>query len=302
MKVAVTGGTGFVGKHLVRHLLDHGHEVIVISRRASVSPYGAAVITWEHMERNPSVMEGTEVIVNLAGESINQRWTKSAKERILSSRIEAAHRIASIVARLEHKPRVVINGSGMSIYGTSEADSSNEESPKRIVDFLSGVVEVWERAAEGIKGVRLVKIRTGLVLGNDGGALPKMLLPYRLGVGGRIGSGKQWNSWIHIDDLVRLLVFCMERGDICGPVNATAPFPVRNDEFGRTIGCMLSRPHWMPVPGFMFQLLFGELSELLLKGQRVLPGVLQKNGFAFQFPTIDEALRDLLRSGSGERK
>lgn len=295
MKVAVAGGSGFIGGHLVRHLLDRGAEVSIISRRDGAGPHGVQSVTWRQLEETPSVMEGTDAIVNLAGESINQRWTPAAKQRIIDSRLEAAERIARLVERLERKPRVVVNGSGMSIYGTSEADTYDETSPARNVDFLSGVVQLWEQTADRIPDVRLVKIRIGLVLGRDGGALPKMVLPYRLGVGGRIGSGRQWNSWIHVTDMARLIAFCIENEEIRGPVNATAPQPVQSDEFGRLVARVLGRPHWLPVPAAAFKLLFGELSDLLLKGQRVLPRVLLEHGFAFRYATLEEALRDLYR-------
>jgi uncharacterized protein (TIGR01777 family) len=188
---------------------------------------------------------------------------------------------------------VVINASGMSIYGTSLNDTYDERSPHHIVDFLSGIVEEWEQAADQIKGVRVVKIRIGLVIGKDGGAFPKMLLPYKLGVGGKIGSGNQWISWIHIDDMVQLIDTCIQNEQISGPVNATAPNPVTNDQFGRAIAAAWHRPHWFPLPAFMLKLMFGELSTLLLDGQKVLPHVLLNHGFEFKYPTIDQALRDL---------
>jgi uncharacterized protein (TIGR01777 family) len=294
MKIAVTGGTGFIGSHLISFLLQSGHEVILISRSASPSPdKGITQVTWKQLLAAPSLYEGTDAIVNLAGESINQRWTESAKKRILYSRLQAAEQIARFVDALRIKPKVVINASGMSIYGTSLHDSYDERSPHRIVDFLSGVVEQWEHAVDQIKETRIVKIRVGLVIGHDGGAFPKMALPYKLGVGGKIGSGNQWMSWIHIDDMVRLIDTCIHNEEITGPVNATAPNPVTNDQFGRAIAAAWHRPHWFPLPAFLFKLIFGELSTLLLDGQKVLPHVLLSHGFQFQYTTIDQALRNM---------
>ncbi|MFD0698631.1 TIGR01777 family oxidoreductase [Paenibacillus sp. GCM10027628] len=295
MKIAVTGGTGFIGGRLINYLLREGHEVINISRSAAIHTHGVPTVSWEHLEETPSLLEGIDAIVNLAGESINQRWTSKAKERIVQSRQKAAAQVAKLVNRLEVKPKVVVNASGMSIYGTSETETFDERSPHRVVDFLSGVSEAWEQAADQIHGTRIVKVRVGLVLDGREGAFPKMALPYKLGVGGPIGSGKQWLSWIHIDDMVRLISFCLEHEAISGPVNATAPNPVTNKEFGKVLAKTLRRPDWFPLPAFVMKLAFGELSVLLLEGQKVLPRVLLEHGFDFNYTTVDKALADILR-------
>jgi uncharacterized protein len=291
--IIVTGGTGFVGGHFIDYFINHGDRVTVISRTAKLrGRQGVAYVTWSQVEAADSSLEGADAIVHLAGETINQRWTNKAKERILQSRLTTTTRIAKLVSQLQNKPKVVISGSGMSIYGTSETDSYDESSPARITDFLADVVRQWEGAADSITDTRLVKIRIGLVLGN-GGALPPMALPYRLFGGGRVGSGRQWLSWIHINDMVRLIDFCIRNESITGPVNATAPNPLRNDDFGRTIGKVLRRPHWFPVPSFLFKAIFGELSVLLLKGQRVIPRKLLDHGFEFQYSTLEPALKDV---------
>lgn len=295
MKIAVAGGTGFIGTHLIDYLRKLGDEVILVSRSANGSNrFGLPVVTWNAMLAEKERLEGLDAFVNLSGESINQRWTQEAKKRILQSRLDTAEQLGKLIDALEAKPKAVINGSGMSIYGTSETDSYDERSPQRLTDFLAGVVEQWEKAVdEQVRGPRTVKLRIGLVLGTDGGALPQMALPYKLGVGGRVGSGKHWMSWIHIDDMVRLIRYCAEREDLAGPVNATAPYPVTNDQFGRALGRAIHRPHWMPVPSFTLKLLFGELSVLLLKGQKVIPRAALEHGFMYHFPTIDEALGEL---------
>lgn len=294
MKIAVAGGTGFVGRHLTAYLRGQGDEVVLISRSNKGSEgNGIPVLTWEELAASQDRLEGVDGIVNLAGASINQRWTDEAKRQILGSRLDTVERLAHIVNRLQTKPRVVISGSAMAIYGTSESDTYDEQSPERVVDFLSGVVHKWEAAANQIRGPRLVKLRTGVVLGKDGGALPKMALPYRLGVGGRIGNGKQWLSWIHIEDMVRLIRFCLEREEISGPVNATAPHPATNEQFGEAISKAMGRPNWLPVPSIAFKLAFGEMSELLLSGQRVLPRAAMEHGFAYRYETIGRALTNL---------
>ncbi|MBP1989293.1 TIGR01777 family oxidoreductase [Paenibacillus eucommiae] len=294
MKIMITGGSGFVGGHLIPFLQSNGHHVILVSRSASTdSGLDVTKVTWNQLREESAALEGIDAIVNLAGESINQRWTPAAKKRILESRLQAAGQISDFINRLKVKPKVVVNASGMSIYGDSETEAFDERSPHRVVDFLSGIVEKWEQAADQIKGTRIVKIRIGVVLGNDGGAFPKMALPYKLGIGGRVGSGKQWISWVHIEDMVRLIAYCIEHETINGPVNATAPSPVTNDQFGRAIARSLRRPHWFPVPSFMMKLVFGELSTLLLDGQKVIPRALLEHGFTFKFPGVDQALQDL---------
>jgi hypothetical protein len=296
MRVAVTGGTGFIGRALVRALLDRGDEVRVVTRRRgklNLEHPNLTESTWEELSGRPGLLEETDAIVNLAGETINRRWTKSAKDRVLKSRLDAAGAVADWVLAMRNKP-VVVNASGISYYGMSETETFDERSPGRVTDFLSAVVKEWEEAADRIPARRLVKLRVGLVLGADGGAFPLMVLPYRLFVGGRVGSGRQWISWIHIEDMTRLILFCIDNDAVSGPVNASAPEPVTNDRFGRAVAAALGRPHWFPVPAALMRLVFGELSVLLLTGQRALPNAALEAGFTFRYPTIDEAVRQLL--------
>ncbi|TCN00659.1 hypothetical protein EV294_101107 [Paenibacillus sp. BK033] len=297
MRVAVTGGTGFVGRALVKALLERGDEVTVVSRKGkpSASPQHAKLhhMTWDELAASPPLLEGTDIIVNLAGESINQRWNEASKQRVLHSRIDAAARIAKLVTELNIKPEAVINASGISAYGNSLTATFAEDSPLKATDFLSGVVEHWEKAADSIPVKRLVKLRVGVVLNRTGGAFPLMSLPHRLFAGGRLGSGSQWLSWIHLEDLVRLILFCMDHREIQGPVNASAPEPVTNDQFGRALGTAFGRPHWLPTPAFLLKAVLGEMSSLLLEGQRALPRKALENGFAFNYPTIDSAMKQL---------
>ncbi|REE67257.1 hypothetical protein A8990_14413 [Paenibacillus taihuensis] len=297
MKVAVTGGTGYVGSLVVKALLARGDEVWIISRSSNkqTAKPGLHLLSWQELASNPAKLEGVDAIVNLAGESINRRWTKEGKHAILQSRLDAARAIEQFVSAVDVKPRVVVNASGISIYGNSAPDeaAADESSPSRIHDFLASVVEKWETAADHIPVDRLVKLRIGLVLGMHGGAFPKMMLPYRLGIGGRMGSGKQWIPWIHEDDMTRLILFCLDNPNVTGPVNACAPEPVTNDEFGRAIGKASGRPHWFPVPAFPLKAALGELSILLLEGSRAVPRKALDNGFTFTYSTIGEALKQL---------
>ena len=298
MKVAVAGGTGFIGKALVQALADRGDDVWIVSRSRGEGAYDGRIgrISWEELSRDASPLRGTDAIVNLSGETINQRWTPAAKQRILESRIWSAARVAELVQALGAAPGAVVNASGSAVYGSEGDTLVDEESPTAETDYLSEVARQWEAAADEIPAKRLVKLRIGVVLDRKGGAFPLMALPSRFFGGGRIGSGKQPLSWIHIDDMVRLILFCLDHQEISGPVNASAPDPVTNDEFGRAVGRAMGRPHWLPVPAFAMKALFGEMSVLLLGGQRVWPKKALDNGFEFRYPTLDSALRQLTGS------
>ncbi|PZD94938.1 TIGR01777 family protein [Paenibacillus sambharensis] len=296
MRVAVTGGTGFIGSRLVDRLLDRGDDVWIITRSVGhvmKRHPKLRAMTWDQINNGTHGVKQLDALVNLAGESINQRWTDAAKQRIMQSRLKAAAGLERLVESLEHRPMVVVNASGISYYGTSETETFTENSPQQITDFLAEVVDKWEEAADRIPTDRLVKLRVGIVLSAKGGAFPLMALPYRLFGGGRVGSGKQWISWIHIEDMLRLILFCLDQ-DMTGPVNAVAPDPVTNDRFGRAIGRAMKRPHWFPVPAALMRTLFGELSVLLLEGQKCLPQAALDAGFEYRYPTIDQAMQDLV--------
>ncbi|MUT68073.1 TIGR01777 family oxidoreductase [Paenibacillus sp. NEAU-GSW1] len=302
MQVAVAGGTGFIGKAVVNALLARNDEVWIISRtgRAQGSPTakGLHYATWSELAEHPSKLEGIHAIINLAGESIGQRWTSGAKKRVLDSRLQAAGRIARLAASLRSKPEVVINASGISAYGSSYTQTFDEWSPMAVTDFLSDVVKQWEAAANAIEAERLVKLRVGLVMDAKGGAFPMMALPHKLFGGGPLGGGKQWLSWIHLEDMVRLILFCLDNREVRGPVNGSAPEPVTNDQFGRALGRAYGRPHWFPVPAFLLKTVLGEMSSLLLDGQRAVPRKSLELGFQFRYNDIDSALQQL----AGKRK
>ncbi|WP_449601578.1 TIGR01777 family oxidoreductase [Paenibacillus sp. Marseille-Q9583] len=297
MKYVICGGTGFIGSELTKYLLQAGNEIAIVGRNLpKAAPYHPKLTyhTWDSLNADSTPVENADTLVNLAGASLSQRWSQSGKKAIMQSRLWACSAAAKLLARLKHKPSVVIQASAVAIYGTSLQDTFNESSPAHVMDFPSDVVKTWEEASdEAYKNIRMIKLRTGVVLGNESGAFPKMKLPYLLGFGGNIGTGNQWVSWIHLTDIVRLIDFCIQNPEISGPVNATAPHPVTNEEFGRTIGRVYKRPHWFPLPAFLLKAAVGELSEILLKGQRVLPSAALEQGFNFTFPTLQTALEDL---------
>ncbi len=293
MKIAIAGGTGFIGTHLVNYLIEQQHEVLLITRSKTRTNQKANYITWDELDRDSQSIESLDAWVNLAGETINQRWTPAAKARIIDSRVNIIHHMAEIIAKLESKPKVIINSSAIGYYGTSDTKTFTEDSRTTAKDFLAEVVMKWEQATEQFKGIRVVKIRTGLVLGLDGGPLPSMVMPYRIGVGGTVGNGTQWVSWIHIADIVRIIEFCIVDETIVGAVNATSPNPVIMKQMGKAIAKAWHRPHFLPVPSFMLKLMFGEMSLLVLEGQRVLPAVLNKHSYVFQYKEVEAALRQL---------
>ncbi|MCD9024042.1 TIGR01777 family oxidoreductase [Cohnella silvisoli] len=301
MRLMLCGGTGFIGKALTQALLSRGDEVWIVTRTVPVKPpYDATLphphyVTWAEWKSDANRMGDIDGIVNLAGESINQRWSEKAKERILSSRIEAAANIADNLGRMNSPPNVVVNASGISLYGHSGEQVFDESSSARPADFLGTTVVEWEKAADRIPVRRLVKLRIGLVCAREGGAFPLIHLPYRLFGGGRMGNGKQGLPWIHLQDMVSLILFCLDNPAISGPVNAVAPDPVSNDEFGRILGKVTRRPHWFPVPAVLLRSILGEMSTLVLFGQKAMPRKALEHGFVFAFPKLEGALREITR-------
>jgi uncharacterized protein (TIGR01777 family) len=301
MRLLLCGGTGFIGKALTQALLSRGDEVCIITRNKPLNPpFDPAMphptyVTWAEWNADPDRLSGFDGIVNLTGESINQRWTRKAKERIVASRVEAAARIADYIRRMSSPPAVVVNSSGISLYGHSSKMVFDESSPASPADFLGDTIIEWEKAADQIPVQRLVKLRIGLVCAREGGAFPLIRLPYHLFGGGRIGNGKQGMPWIHLQDMVSLILFCLDHSELSGPVNAVAPEPVSNDEFGRMLGRVTHRPHWFPVPAILLRSVLGEMSTLVLTGPKAMPRKLLDHGFVFAFPKLEGALRDITR-------
>ena len=299
MRVVVAGGTGFLGRALAPALLGKGHEVVVVTRdpaRASLLA-GARAASWADL---PRVVDGAGAVVNLAGETISRRWTASAKERIVASRVEAAARVGEALRAASARPAVLLNASAVGFYG-DRGDEELSESSGAGGGFLAETVVEWESAARRAapEGVRLVLPRIGIVLGEEGGALAKMLPPFRLGLGGPLGSGRQWMPWIHRDDLVSLVVEALGDHRFEGPVNAVAPAPVTMREFAATLGRVLRRPAVAPAPAFAIRAALGEMSGLVLEGQRALPAKALSLGFRFRFERLEPALRDLLAPARG---
>jgi uncharacterized protein (TIGR01777 family) len=301
MRVLITGGSGLIGRALAASLARDGNEVIIISRRPERIiglPEGARAERWDGRtgEGWYSLADGTDAIINLAGENISSgRWTDERKRSILESRLNAGRAIVEAVEMAAHKPRVAIQASGVGYYGPHGDEEIMEDTPPGH-DFLARVAVDWENSTAPLEalGVRRIVIRTGVVLSTAGGALPRMMLPFRFFTGGRLGSGQQWFPWIHIADEVGAIRFLIENETAHGPFNLAAPTPLTNTEFSHLLGQRLRRPALMPIPGFTLRMLFGEMATAILDGQRAIPQNLLQLGFAFQFPEAGPALRGLL--------
>ncbi|MCB2253072.1 TIGR01777 family oxidoreductase [Pseudomonas chlororaphis] len=296
MHILLTGGTGLIGRQLCRHWLTQGHRLTVWSRRPDQVPAlcGAQVRGIARLEE--LAQEPLDAIVNLAGAPIADRpWTHKRKALLWSSRITLTESLLGWLENREQKPGLLISGSAVGWYGDGGERELNEDSPPVSEDFASQLCIAWEETAQRAEamGVRVVLIRTGLVLAAEGGFLSRLLLPFKLALGGPIGNGRQWMPWIHIKDQIALIDFLLHRNDASGPYNACAPTPVRNREFAKTLGRVLHRPAVLPVPAFALRLGLGELSLLLLGGQRTVPARLLAAGFTFQFTDLRAALDDL---------
>lgn len=298
MKIIVAGGSGFLGGPLVQRLVARGDEVAVLTRDPAKVRVGRPV-EWHPPEQGSWSAEvaGADAVINLAGENIGDgRWTPERKRRLLASRLDAT---SALVAAMKNgaKPQTLVNASAIGYYGP-RGDEVLDESAPRGQGFLAELVERWEAAArQAPQSARLVILRFGVVLDKSGGALAKMLLPFRLGVGGPIGNGRQWMSWVDRDDALRTVEWALDRGEARDVYNVTAPDPVRNRDFTRALGRALHRPAVMPVPAFALRLLFGEMAdEALLSGQRVVSPRIEGEGFAFEARTLEQSLRRILSS------
>jgi uncharacterized protein (TIGR01777 family) len=291
--VAITGASGLIGRALQARLRLNGKRVRCLTR--SESPDRPDDIVWDPMrgKLEPHELEGAEAVVHLAGEPIAQRWTGARREAIRESRVRGTELLARAIVALDVKPRVLLSGSAVGYYGGRGDEPVDEESAPG-TDFLAGVAREWEHATGAAQdaGVRVVLMRSGVVLSPHGGMLERLLPPFRLGVGGPIGTGRQWISWIGLDDYLRAAEHAMATTGLHGPVNLVAPNPVTNAEFAATLGRVLGRPALVPVPSFALELLYGEMARAtILAGQRVAPKALLRNGFHFAHPTLEEALR-----------
>ncbi len=311
MNIMIAGGTGFVGQALTAALLSRGHDVYILTRNADrdfgekaddqVDERGKVhYIPWSRGMVEQPVREALPVIdaiVNLAGESLNSgRWTAKRKQRIVQSRVQSTKGLVEMIEAMSIKPKVMINASAIGYYGISKTAVMTEQSPAGN-DFLANVVQQWEKEANRAQSmVRVVCMRFGLILGKNGGALPTIAMAYRMYMGGTLGSGNQFYSWIHIDDIVGMICFALQETSVHGIFNAVSPNPVVMREFGKTLASVLQRPHWLPAPGFAIRAVLGEMSILVLEGQRVLPERMLEQGYVFRHPTLREALQNIYSS------
>jgi hypothetical protein len=282
VNVTITGASGFLGTRLTQRLQEAKHTVRAVSRKSMESGQFA------------DDLASADAVVHLAGEPVAQRWTEAVKKRIYDSRVEGTRHLVNVLSKQSQRPRVLVCASAVGYYG-SRGDQILTEASSPGADFLARVVVGWEEAAQLAEslGLRVVRLRFGMVLG-QGGALARLLPPFRFGLGGRLGSGHQWMAWIHIEDAVNLILFALDYAAVRGAVNATAPHPVTNEEFTGRLAIELHRPAILPIPVFALKLAFGEMSEVLLASQRVLPTVAKSAGFRFQYPDLQGALANVI--------
>jgi uncharacterized protein len=306
MRVVVTGATGLIGRALIGALRERGDEVVALARdadraRAALGG-GVEAQAWPRPTDDPppeSALAGADAVVNLMGEPVAQRWTAQAKQAIRESRVAGTRQLVGGLLALapERRPGTLVSQSATGFYGPRHEERLTEDSPAG-TDFLAGVVVAWEREALNAEGeLRVALTRTGVVLSPEGGALAKMLPFFRLGIGGPVAGGRQYVPWIHLDDVVGALLFCLENPQVSGPVNLTAPEPVTNAALSRTLGRVLRRPAVLPVPAIALNVLYGEMAQIVTTGQRVLPARLEQSGYAFRYPELEAALRDVLGRG-----
>ncbi len=301
MKIVLTGATGFIGRSLTNELLKRGDDLIILTRsKAERFPSNPKLqfIHWSPRDQASIVSEvdGSDAVINLAGESIvGKRWTKAQKEKIVQSRVSATQIIANSIKKAVRRPGVLINASAVGYYGPRGNESIAEDA-KAGNDFLADLCKAWEAHAIRVEDfdVRVIRLRIGIVLDRDGAALKFMIPPFKIFMGGWLGSGNQWMSWITREDLVRLILFCLNNPNARGAMNAVAPQPVTNKAFSMVLAQVLKRPCFMPVPSFALKLLMGEVSEMVLTGQRVIPKKAQDLGFSFHSPEIRNALEKIL--------
>ncbi len=302
MRVTVTGATGLIGSRLVGRLRERGDEITVLSRdpeRARLALGDVDAAAWDPTSRAAptGALAGRDGVVHLAGEPVAQRWSDMVKERIWTSREAGTRCLVAGLRAAEPRPGVLVSASGVGYYGP-RGDERLDESAEPGGDFLAEVVKVWEAEAAAAEklGLRVVLVRTGVVLDRASGALAKMLPPFRAGIGGPVAGGRQYMPWIHLDDLVGIYLAALDGDDWSGPINASAPEPVPNKEFSKALGRALHRPAFAPVPAFALRILYGEMAEIVTTGQRAVPNRALELGYEFRHPDLDEALAAALGS------
>jgi uncharacterized protein (TIGR01777 family) len=306
VRIVIAGGSGLIGHELSSKLVQDIHEVSILCRnpkKVTGMAVGVRIVQWDARTEDSWIDEiaNSDVVVNLAGENLSgaglfpSRWTKQRKERLLKSRVDSGKILTQAIEKVDRTPKIFVQASGVGIYGTDRDSIFTEESMLGN-DFLANLSKEWESSSESVKtlGVRHIVIRTGVVLSSKGGALRPLIFPYKFYVGGPIGDGKQVYSWIHIDDEVEAIKFLIEHDSLNGVFNLSSPYPVTNSDFGKTISMIMKRPHFLPIPSFMMRIAFGEVANMVLEGQRVLPEKLLDNGYIFKYPKLDEALRNLI--------
>ena len=300
--ILISGASGFIGSHLTTALAADGHRIVRLGRKRSRSPNAKEPIIWDpeagRIDRETLARLQPDAVINLAGEPIAQRWTPHRRRRIRESRVRGTTALAEALAAMPAKPRVLVSGSAVGYYGAHRGDDLLDEASAPGTDFLAETARDWERATDAASnaGIRVVLMRTGLVLGNDGGVLAPLLLPFRFGLGGRLGNGRQWMSWIAMDDVIRAIRFFLDTASLSGPVNLVAPEASQNKDFTKVLARVLRRPSVLPVPAFALEALFGTMADnTILASQRVVPKRLAGAGFEFRHPRLEEALRFELR-------
>lgn len=301
--VLLTGGTGFIGRLLTSALLARGDRVTVLSRDPSRTsgrlPKGATAVAYDPEHEGPWLDElgRASAVVHLAGENVAQRWTDEARKRIVSSRVESTRLIVEGMRRAEKKPDVFLCASAIGIYGSRPGTERLTETASRGEGFLADVVAAWEAEAKQAEsvGVRTISLRIGIVLGEGGGPLEKMLIPFKMFAGGPIGSGEHVISWVHADDIIGLILFCLDNPEARGPINAVSPNAVTNEELSKAIGRAMHRPSWFRVPETLIKIAMGEASEFLTTGQRAVPHRAKELGYEFRWPNLDPALASILK-------
>ena len=302
MRILVTGATGFIGRRLCQVLSQSGHDLVALSRNPDSArkrvPELAQAFAWNPTSdlRSLESLEGVDSVVHLAGEAVTGRWTARKREAIRASRVKGTRNLVEALSQSDSRPRSIVAASAIGYYG-DRGDVELREDSASGDDFLADVCQAWEGEslrAEDL-GIRVVQLRIGIVLGSGGGAMQAMLLPARLGLGGPLGSGRQWWSWIHLEDLVGAVRQCVEDEELQGPVNATAPNPSRQKDFAKALGRVLSRPAFLPAPAFMLKIALGGFAAELLSSKRVLPGRLRQAGFVFRLPELGSALEAVVQ-------